>query len=110
MTTIDILRRRLNLSKQVESGEIEIGSCSFCKGSGKTFFYRCPRALVSVGSKLLPYFYEYYYGVVNPNGGVGYGPKYPNGKPRMFQYWKLLKIFDILTRQKSKIDVEKTKE
>ena len=62
--------------------------CLYCRGTNQIQLHRCPRATITPDLLFyIPYFLDY---VINlPR------PLYPNGKTRLYQPAKLLKLFSI---------------
>lgn len=75
--------------------------CDYCQGSNEIPVHRCPHALASDVSALLPYFMDWY-----KSDRVAW----PNGRGRLHQPVKLAQAFDILGNIVSVYIDEKAKE
>jgi hypothetical protein len=59
--------------------------CIYCKGTNEIMLKRCPRAILNSNiTSLVPYFFSF----INSH-------QYPDGRGRLFQPIKMLKVFDI---------------
>lgn len=73
--------------------------CKYCKGKGKIFVSRCPRAYHE-NEALLPYFYAY---------RTSNNLQWPDGRGRLYQPIKLVMAFDIWSFYFNKFDNENAK-